>query len=165
MSPREVLVLGSGKRVRQAALPALFSLGESCAVRRVFARTEKTVEAAGRDVRVDAIDALGASDLEGVDLVYAAVAKAAVPEVLARLTALDVSGIDLFKRHAGRALQALPATSTACGVPQRLVSEDCTTLPWFDAVRAAVDAAPARAARRVRPPRPTPTTAWPAPRH
>ncbi len=138
MAERGVLVVGSGKRVRETALPALQRLEGRFAVRRLFARTRKEIEAGGRSYPVAPLSELTAGHLEGIDLVYLAVAKDAVPEVLRRVTSLDVRAIDLlidtpvvrFKhfRHAARARAFRHAW----------VAEDCVELPWIPAALAAV---------------------------
>ncbi|MCZ6596248.1 MAG: hypothetical protein O7B99_01265 [Planctomycetota bacterium] len=138
MSARGVLIVGSGKRVRETALPALARARELFEIHGIFARTAKTVHVDGVEHDVDALDDLTADHLAGVDLVYLAVAKDAVPDVLARLTTFDVAGIDLlidtpvvrFKhfRHVDR----LAAFQSAW------VAEDCVELPWLETVRQAV---------------------------
>jgi hypothetical protein len=138
VSPRSVVVIGSGKRVRDVALPAFLRLEQRFAIRQVWARTEKRLEAAGRGIDVAPFAKLASQDLQGANLVYLAVAKDAVPSVLRRLTELDVRGIDLlidtpvvrFKhfRHAARC-RAFQSAS---------VAEDCVELPWIQTVLAAV---------------------------
>ncbi len=138
MSPRSVVVVGSGKRVRDVALPAFLRMEQQFAVRQVWARSAKRLDVSGRGFDVAPIEKLAAQDLRGADLVYVAVAKDAVPEVLRRLTALDVSSTDLlidtpvvrFKhfRHAARC-RAFRSAS---------VAEDCVELPWIQVALAAV---------------------------
>ena len=138
---RGVLVVGSGKRVREAALPALLRLGSDFDLRGVVARSAKTVEAGGTSHAVAALEALDdPATYEGVDLIYLAVTKDAVPSVLARLTARDASGVDLlidtpvvrFKHF--RHVERLESFRHAW------VAEDCTTLPWLPPVRSALEA-------------------------
>jgi hypothetical protein len=134
---RRVLIIGSGKRVLQAALPALHRLGRRFAVQGVFARTEKEIEADGRKYSVEPLAALNAQAIASADLAYVAVGKDAVPNVLAHLTALDVSRVDIlidtpvvrFKhfRHAARLARFRNAW----------VAEDCVFLPWIETVRKA----------------------------
>ncbi|MEM7310491.1 MAG: hypothetical protein AAF682_27700 [Planctomycetota bacterium] len=140
MSARGVLIIGSGKRVREAGLPALHRLPQDFEVRMVLARTAKELEADGRTYAVHAIDRLDAAALDGVGLVYLAVTKNAVPDVLRRLATLDVGGVDLlidtpvvrFKHF--RHIALLDAFRAAW------VAEDCAYLPWLDPVRKAVAA-------------------------
>lgn len=139
MSPRGVLIIGSGKRVREDALPALQKLEESFTVRGVYARTPKEVRAGEREVAVRSLAELGAEDVAASDLLYLAVSKDAVPAVLAHLAAFDLSGVDLlidtpvvrFKHF--RHVERLSAFRDAW------VAEDCSELPFFDTVREVVD--------------------------
>ncbi len=146
---RRVLVVGSGKRVREGVLPALRRLEGDLELEAVVARTAKAVEADGRSYDVEPLDALDAARMARVDLVVMAVAKDAVPRVLARLGALGAGGADLlidtpvlrFKHlgHLGR-LAAFRSAS---------VAEDCTTLPCLDPLRQALDEGAIGPLRRV----------------
>jgi len=138
MSSKSVVVVGSGQRVREVALPALQRLAGRFAVRQVWARSAKRLQIEGLPIDVAPFSELAASDLRGADLVYVAVAKDAVPSVLRRLSAFDVGAIDLlidtpvvrFKhfRHAARCRAFRNAW----------VAEDCVELPWIQAALAAV---------------------------
>lgn len=132
MSDRRVLVVGFGKRVREAALPALEAC-EGLALEGIVARTAR--EEDGRTVR--ALDEL--EDLRGVDVVYLAVGKDATPAALKRLVELGTGDTELlietpvlrFKHlHHARLLREFRRVS---------VAEDCAFLPWIDAARAAVE--------------------------
>jgi len=149
MSTRKVVVVGSGKRVREAALPALHRLADRYEVAGVFARTAKRLEVDGRAYDVAPFDGFGAAELAGTDLLYLAVTKDAVPRVLDRLAALDPSGVDVlidtpvvrFKhfRHAAKLRRFRSAW----------VAEDCVELPWIPLVREVVAAGAIGALRGV----------------
>src|SRR5690606_5917861 len=137
VSPRRVMVVGMGKRVRDVALPA-FARAASCfEIADARARSARPAEAGVPAVR--ALDDLGRADVAAVDLVYVAVSKGAVPTVLGRLARFDRSALDLLIetpvlvtkhfRHA-RLLQGFRSVS---------VAEDCAFLPWYDVVRRAAD--------------------------
>lgn len=137
---RGVLVVGSGRRVREAALPALARVDRVFSLRAVVARTAKRIESAGRAYDVRAVAGLGADDLRGVELVYLAVGKPNVPAALAALARFDVSRVDLLidtpvllPRHF-RHLPLLKKFRSAT------VSEDVAVLPWIDLVRESIDA-------------------------
>jgi len=135
MSARRVLVVGAGRRVREAALPALQRASDAFRVQRIYARSARVLECGGVEYEVAPLQQLTASDLAGADLVYLAVGKDAVPRALQALCRFDTSRVELlidtpvlrFKhfRHV-RLARAFRAT---------WVAEDCTRLPWFDAVR------------------------------
>jgi len=138
-APRRLLIIGTGKRVRETALPALASLGSAFDIRSVFARRAKEIEVGGRTLDVRAFSTLERSHLDDVDLVYMAVTKDAVPQVLETLDGMAPRQIDLlidtpvvrFRHfHRVRHLEAFRAA---------WVAEDCSRLPWFDAVRAVAD--------------------------
>ncbi len=146
---RRVLVLGSGKRVREAVLPALRRLEADFELDGVMARTVKTIESEGRPVDVETLDSLDAARFAGVELVVMAVAKVAVPSVLARLGGLGAGSTDLLidtpvllYKHLGH-LARLDAFRNVW------VAEDCSTLPCFDPLRAALDADAIGPLRRV----------------
>jgi len=148
VSTRRALVVGLGKRVREAAMPALLRSGIE--VVSAAARTPRREEIAGRAFDVRALPGLTTEDLAAVDLVYLAVGKGEVPAVLARLAGLGVGHAELlidtpvvrFKHlHHARKLRAFRAAS---------VPEDCAHLPWFDAVAASAEGGPLGAPTAVR---------------
>lgn len=135
MKPARVLVVGSGKRVREDALPVLARLSERCEVAGVVSRKPKEIEVEGARVEVGALGALDAGRLAEVDVVYVCVSKQAVPAVLRGLAELDPAHVRLLietpvllYKHLGhlRLLDAFRSVS---------VTEDCWTLPCFDPVR------------------------------
>lgn len=139
-APISVLVIGTGKRVLQTALPAFAAHSDKFQIASLYARRAKTVSANGRDYEVGAFENFSAKDLEGIDLVYLAVTKDAVPQVLAKLTSFDVASTDVlidtpvvrFKhfRHSAR----LNAFRNAW------VAEDIAFLPWLETLNAAFTA-------------------------
>lgn len=135
-SPRNLLVLGCGKRVVETALPALARLDGSIALRRIAARKPRTITVEGRAHEVTSFADVTARDLEGIDLVYVAVGKDAVPGVLRRLVELGAAKLELlidtplvrFRHFAqARLAQRFRAAS---------VAEDCIELPWIKALHA-----------------------------
>lgn len=138
MSARGVLVIGNGKRVRETATPAFHRLPDQFEIRGVFAKRAKEIELDGRSYAVRAIDDLGAAALEGIDLVYCAVTKDAVPSVLARLAALDVSRTDLLIDTPVVRFKHFRHTTKLQAFRNAWVAEDCVYLPWIEAVRAVI---------------------------
>ncbi len=140
MSPKRILVVGSGKRVREAVLPVVRSLADTWELAGVVSRTPKRMEWLGGEVEVTALDSLDRDRLREIDLVYLVVLKPAVPGVLKRLAALAHPGLELLLEtpvllpkhlgHAGR-LRAFRATH---------VGEDCAYLPFLPALERCIAA-------------------------
>ncbi len=137
-APRNVLVLGSGKRVREAALPALLQLEDRFTVRAVVARTRKTIEVRGKKFDVVPIAELTPAEIAATDLVSCAVSKDAVPAVLALLTAQDVSHVDLLIDTPVVRFKHFRHVELLSRFRNVWVAEDTSELPWLDTVREAV---------------------------
>jgi hypothetical protein len=135
---RNVLVLGSGKRVREAALPALLQLSDRFEVRAVLARTRKTIEVRGKTYDVAPIAELTREEIAATDLVSCAVSKDAVPKVLAQLTAHDVSHVDLLIDTPVLRFKHFRHVDLLTRFRNVWVAEDTSELPWLDTVREAV---------------------------
>jgi hypothetical protein len=137
---RRVLVVGCGKRVLEAALPAFARAAESFEVAGIRARTEKTVVSEGRPHRVLPLTSLDAAALAGIDLVYVAVGKPSVPSVLTELARHDVSRAHLLVETPVLLLRHFRHVKLFKAFRSASVSEDCCELPWFDTLRAAAPA-------------------------
>ena len=146
---KKVLVLGSGKRVRQAVLPALARAADRFELVAVLARTRKTVEADGVDYAVEPLAELAPETLASADLIVSCVAKKAVPEVLARLAQADVSTTDLLIDTPVLLFKHLGHLARLEAFRNVWVAEDCTTLPALDAVRAFLESGAIGALREV----------------
>lgn len=130
---KKVLVVGFGKRVREAALPAIAAC-EGLELAGIVAR--RTRREGGREV-----GALAELDsLEGVDVVYLAVGKDATPAVLGKLAGLGASGTDLLVETPVVRFKHFCHTRSLAAFRRVSVAEDCAYLPWFDTVRAAREA-------------------------
>lgn len=140
-TPKRVLVIGSGQRVREAALPALASLPEAFELAEIRSRKPKTIESGGREHEVLPLEGLDQAAIDGFDLIYLVVKKPAVPLVLRQLGTLNLARVDLLietpvllTKHLGHRKLLRPFRNV-------WVSEDCSTLPWIDvAFQAARDA-------------------------
>jgi len=146
---RRVWILGSGKRVQDAAIPAIRRASDAYTLQGVLARTAKTITVEGEDVQVTPLADLKPDDLQPGDLIFSAVAKKSVPDVLTTLGKLGVSEVDLLidtpvllYKHMGCLGLLEPFRSV-------WVSEDTTTLPCWDPVRACIAAGEIGALRRV----------------
>jgi hypothetical protein len=138
MSAERVLVVGAGKRVLKDVLPVLMRQRERWEIGGVYARSARDVTAGDDSVhRTRSLDELSSEDVSGARLIFLCVAKPAVPAVLRRLVSHDVSGTDLLIdtpvllfKHFGQA-RLLNAFRSVW------VAEDCSRLPWMDAVQLA----------------------------
>jgi hypothetical protein len=138
-----ILVIGSGQRVRRAALPAILSRRETWQLAGIRSRKPKQIHAetaagepVGDPLNVEALAALTTTELANVDVVYMCVSKGAVPGVLGQLAELvaPIPAADrprlfidtpvlLFKHmHAAKRFAAFPEVS---------VAEDMSSLPWL----------------------------------
>lgn len=135
MNPKRILLIGSGERVRKAALP-VFEQAPGFEIDGIVSRTPKRIESGGREYEVLGLESLTAERISGIDLIYMVVKKPAVPVVLRQLAKFDCSQVDLLietpvmlVRHLGHRDLLEPFRNT-------WVSEDCQTLPCLDAVKA-----------------------------
>jgi hypothetical protein len=136
MEPRGLIIVGCGKRVRETALPALHRLGGRIQVRRILARTAKLLSIENRSYRVEPFERTARGDLDGADLVYVAVAKDAVPGVLARLLTLEPSSFDLLIDTPVVRFRHLAHARHLDRFRRAWVAEDCIELPWIAALHA-----------------------------
>jgi hypothetical protein len=136
---KRLLIIGSGKRVRETAFPALHRASSAFVVQRVFARTKKSIDVGAKRYDVEPIAALDARVLADADLVYVAVGKDAVPQVLAHLVALDASRVDLLIDTPVVRFKHFRHTALLARFRNAWVAEDCAYLPWFDTIRAACE--------------------------
>ncbi len=138
MPLKEVLVIGSGRRVRETALPAFHRMRERFRVRRVFAKRAKSIGVEGTSYEVGAFADLAPGDLSGVELVYVAVAKDAVPAVLASLVRHDPGRFDLLIDTPVVRFRHFRHARLLDRFRSAFVAEDCIELPWIETVRAFV---------------------------
>ena len=129
-----VLLIGSGKRVVEAALP-VFRRAEGYTIDGVVSRTPKTIRSEGVDVEVRGLDTLTRARLSEVDLVYMVVAKPAVPGALRRLAEVGADRLDLLIETPVLLVRHLGHRRLVEAFRNAWVSEDCATLPAFDAAR------------------------------
>jgi hypothetical protein len=146
---KTALIVGSGKRVREAALPAFLAAGDRFRIGGVYSRRPKRIAAAERELEVAALAELDSAALAAADLVYLCVKKDAVPAVLAALARLDVSRTALLIDTPVLRFKHLGHRHLLEGFRTVWVAEDCSVLPVFDAIQAARRARDLGAVRRV----------------
>lgn len=130
MAEQRLLVVGAGKRVREAALP-VFEAAHGIQVAGVVSRTPRTLHAAGRDYPVEGLDALTAARLSEIDLVYMVVAKPAVPAVLRRVAELDASRVGLLIETPVMLFRHYGHLGLTDAFREAWVTEDTYPLPCF----------------------------------
>jgi len=137
VTARRVWIVGAGKRVRETALPALATLPGAFEVAGVLARSSRELEATGRRFAVRALSDLRAQDLAAGDLVYVAVGKDAVPQVLGALARFDRSCLELLIDTPVLRFKHLRHRALLDGWARAGVAEDTVHLPWYETARAA----------------------------
>jgi hypothetical protein len=133
-----VLVLGAGKRVAGAVLPALHCLGERYRVAGVLARSKRAITyGAGRSI--ETIDSLDGIDPDAIDLIVSAVSIRSVPRVLAHLVARGFHRAVLL--HDTPVLQpaGIAAMRHFSAFRRAVISEDTLALPPLLLARRLVD--------------------------
>lgn len=138
MTKRKVLIIGLGKRVREAALPAFHRAAEHFEVVRILARSARKQEVDGVEYAVEPLDEL--RDLAGIDLVYLCVSKNAIPSVLAQLGALDARSTDMLIDTPVVRFKHFCHTARLAAFREVWVAEDCATLPWIETTEKAIAA-------------------------
>lgn len=140
MSTRiRVLVIGSGKRVRETALPALLRAQEHFEIAGVCAKSAKDLRVDGNDFRVEAFADFDAARMAGVDMVYVAVGKAATPQVLQRLIALGAARCDLLIDTPVLVFKHFRHVPLLARFRNAWVAEDCAYLPWIPLVHGVLE--------------------------
>ena len=134
MTKKSVLIIGSGKRVREAALPALQCLPD-VSIDKIYARTAKEVTVGSQKYGVQDIEELQAGDIAAVDLIYMAVKQPGVVAVLKRLSAFDLSETDLLIETPVMPVTELSHLNLFEKFRNVWVAEDCTRLPCFDVLK------------------------------
>lgn len=138
MSVDRVLVVGAGKRVLADVLPVLGRQRDRWEIGGIFARSAREVVAGDGSVHATrALDDLSEDDVGNARLIFLCVAKPAVPAVLRRLVAHDVSGTDLLIDTPVLLFKHFGHARLADRFRNAWVAEDCSRLPWMDVVRLA----------------------------
>ena len=134
---KTALIIGSGQRVRESALPAFLAAREQFRLGGVFSRTAKRIETdSGAGFDVAALDELDAATLAAADVLYMVVAKDAVPSVLRKLTRHDCSGLDLLIETPVLRFKHLGHRGLLDRFRNTWVTEDTVALPAYDALDA-----------------------------
>jgi len=126
-----VLVLGAGKRVQGAILPALWCLGSRYEIAGVVARSARPLSLFGDRLQISTVDSLDRIDFDGIGLILLAVSQRAVADVLRDLSRFPVAGSVVMLDTPVLPLRRLDALRYLRGFRRALVSEDTIALPPF----------------------------------
>jgi hypothetical protein len=137
MNPLRVSIVGAGKRVIEAALPALYAARADFAIHAVFARADRSLTTPdGGTMPVRALASLTAADVAATDAFYVAVGKGAVATVLRSLTRFDVSKKTLLLDTPVLLWKQVHHLALIERFGRGMVTEDCIALAWYDTVAA-----------------------------
>ena len=134
---RELLVVGIGRRVREATLPALHRLQNRFRIRALAARSAREEVVEGVAYSVLPLEELEPSVFKGLDLIYLAVGKNSVPDVLSSLAARIFPGTELLIDTPVVRFKHFAATRHFRAFARVTVAEDCAYLPWIELFRRA----------------------------
>ena len=135
---KSVVIVGSGVRVVESALPVFLAAEDRFRIAGVFSRRARRIEVDGRPFDVAPLEQLGQGTLTAADALYMVVAKDAVPAVLKTLTRHDVSSLDLLIDTPVLRFKLLGHLGLLDRFRNAWVTEDCARLPFFDTVEAFV---------------------------
>lgn len=134
---KNVLVIGSGKRVMAGILPALMCLSDSFHIKAVYARKEKilTLGTLNLTTKTD-FEAIGMSD---IDLIMIAITQNEVCGILKQLSKYNTKHIVLMLDTPVMPLKNIRSAKYFENFKRALVSEDTITLPPFLLARKLID--------------------------
>ncbi len=146
---KNVLVIGAGRRVKGAVLPALGCLEDRYRVAAVVARSARELSYAGGRRKLVTVDGLDRVDLAGIDLIAMAVSISKVPRVLAQLAGKDVGHAVLLIDTPVLPPTGLWASRFFPAFRRVLVAEDNLALPPFLVARQLIESGAIGALRRI----------------
>lgn len=140
MSKRNVVIIGAGKRVQEAVLPALAKLEDRFAIRAIYNRS-------GRPLAEHHTEKIERLEIEEGDLVYLAVGKDQVPRALGLLAPFNA--VDLLIETPVLLFKHFAHSDKLKSFRNVWVAEDCACLPCFDAIREASESGTLGALERI----------------
>ena len=144
----EVLVIGAGRRVIGAVLPALGCLADRFRIAAVCSRSEKRIAIAGRE-EITTRTSLDGVDFSRIGLIAMAPTLASVPRLLERLSREDVGRAALLLDTPVLPPTRLAAARFFPAFKRVLVAEDTLALPPFIVARRLIDAGAIGTLRRI----------------
>ncbi len=138
-NPRRVLIVGAGKRVEEAIVPALIGLGDAAEIVGIWARSSRKIALYGGEFTVQTEASPDAFDLSSVDTVIVAVTRSQVPSVLGQLSRSDTSHIALMLDTPVLDPGDLGATRSFKRFRRVVCTEDSIALPPIAAAKRLID--------------------------
>lgn len=132
MTNYRCILIGSGKRVRETALPAFLHANENYQIAGIYARSEKEIVSGGRSFSVKSLLKAPAENFTDVDFVYMAVGKQNVGAVLELLIKLGLTRATLLIDTPVLLLKHFRHYRYIQQFKNAWVAEDCIALPWYD---------------------------------
>ncbi len=136
---KNVVVIGAGKRVKGAVLPALGCLEDRFRIEAVCSRSESEIVYGAARRRIVTLPSLDRVDFSSIDLIVMAVSIRQVPRVLGQLAARPVSRAVLMLDTPVLAPTGLWASRFFATFGRVLISEDTVALPPFLLARRLMD--------------------------
>jgi len=136
---KNVLVVGSGKRVKGGIIPALWCLREEFQIAAVYSRSIKELSLLDHQVNVATINSFNHVDFKNMHLAIIAVTTEEVPAVLKTLSLYDTKHIVLMLDTPVMLLRHIWAWRLLKNFKKALVSEDTIALPPFMLARKLID--------------------------
>lgn len=128
---KKILVIGSGKRVKEGIIPALFCLQNEFEIEAVYSRSIKTISLFNDTWKKKTIDDLRGVDFKKLSYIFIAVTLSEVPKVLKKLSDFDTSHITVFLDTPVLPHTKLGASKYFKNFKNVLVPEDSIALPSF----------------------------------
>lgn len=126
------MIIGAGKRVAEAVLPALEAASDSFELTGILTRSRSVVRTSTREYGADKLENLDQDRIDDADLIYMAVSKPAVPAVAKRLARFDLSRTDLLIETPVMLFKHFWFVRILRNFRNVWVAEDCVELPYFD---------------------------------
>ncbi|MGH2795005.1 MAG: hypothetical protein ACRDKG_11960 [Actinomycetota bacterium] len=137
---RRALVVGAGKRVEGAILPALLGFGGAIEVAGVWTRTSRKISFYDGDFTVQTETEPEAFDLASIDTVIVAVTRSQVPSVLRKLMRCDIGHVSLMLDTPVLDPKDLGTARLFPRFRKVVCTEDSIALPPIAAVKRLIDA-------------------------
>jgi len=96
MKKTKLLIIGAGKRVSDAVLPAIEALNDSYTLTRIMTRSKKSIRSSQREYATEPLESLDQGQISEAGMIYMAVSKPAVPAVSKQLAQYDLAQVDLL---------------------------------------------------------------------